>query len=128
MSDAFAALPGEQVTYRARLHPILFAPPIVMCAAGLGAMFWQPITALALLLASIAAVVAAYAKFTTTQIVITARRIIYKSGFIARNTVEMNKDKIESIDVTQPVLGRLLNFGAIKVKGTGGGFSTRVAG
>jgi hypothetical protein len=33
----------------------------------------------------------------------------------------MNKDKIESIDVSQSILGRVFDFGSVTVKGTGGG-------
>nr|WP_272481451.1 PH domain-containing protein [Bradyrhizobium japonicum] len=31
----------------------------------------------------------------TTELVITDRRVIYKTGFIRRSTVEMNMDKVE---------------------------------
>ena len=49
----------------------------------------------------------------------TDRRIIYKRGFIWRHTVEMHMDKVESVDVDQSILGRLLNFGDIIIHGTG---------
>ncbi len=112
---------AELVTYRARLHWMLFAPPLILFAAGLVAIAWDRWTAILLLLTSIVAILSAYMKYATTEIVITDRRIVHRSGFIARNMVEMKKDKIESIDVSQSVLGRLLDFGAVTVKGTGGG-------
>ena len=65
--------------------------------------------------------VAAYWKLLTTRILITPKRVIYRTGYIGRRTIEMYKDKIESIDVSQSILGRLLDFGSITVKGTGGG-------
>src|ERR1039457_4566019 len=45
-----------------------------------------------------------------TEFAVTDRRVIYKCGFIKRHTVEMNMDKIESVDVDQSLLGRLLNY------------------
>ena len=55
---------------------------------------------------------------------VTDRRVIYKCGFIKRHTVEMNMDKIESVDVDQSILGRLLNYGTIHVLGTGEGIES----
>ncbi|HEY4043133.1 MAG TPA: PH domain-containing protein, partial [Rhodopila sp.] len=42
----------------------------------------------------------------TTEIVVTDRRIIYKMGWIARRTREMNITKVETVDVRQSVIGR----------------------
>lgn len=55
-----------------------------------------------------------------SEFVITNRRIIIKTGFIARSTFEMNLSKIESVNVDQSVMGRLLNYGSITIIGTGG--------
>jgi uncharacterized membrane protein YdbT with pleckstrin-like domain len=49
------------------------------------------------------------------------RRVIYKTGLIRRQTAEMNMDKIESVKVDQSLLGRLLNYGSIDIRGTGEG-------
>ena len=57
----------------------------------------------------------------TTEIDVTDRRIVYKRGFIRRHTVEMNMDKVESVDVDQSILGRMLNYGDITVWETGVG-------
>lgn len=55
----------------------------------------------------------------TTEIAVTNTRVIYKTGFIRRHTVEMNMDKVESVDVDQSLVGRILNFGSVRVRGTG---------
>jgi uncharacterized membrane protein YdbT with pleckstrin-like domain len=47
----------------------------------------------------------------TTEIAVTDRRVIFRRGFIQWHTDEMHMDKIESADVDQSVLGRLLNYG-----------------
>jgi iron(III) transport system permease protein len=55
----------------------------------------------------------------TTELVLTDRRIITKRGFISRDTVEMNLGKVESLHVTQGLLGRILGYGDVTVVGTG---------
>ena len=55
----------------------------------------------------------------TTEVAVTDRRIIYKTGFINRHSVEMHMDKVESVDVDQSILGRILNYGDITIRGTG---------
>ena len=54
-----------------------------------------------------------------TEISVTTHRVIYKTGFVRRHTVEMNMDKVETVDVDQSLMGRLLGFGTITVRGTG---------
>jgi uncharacterized membrane protein YdbT with pleckstrin-like domain len=60
----------------------------------------------------------------TTEFAVTDRRVIYKRGFISRHTAEMNMDKIESVDVDQSLMGRMLNYGTIHVLGTGQGIES----
>jgi|SRR5215471_6101620 len=55
----------------------------------------------------------------TTEVAVTDRRVIYAAGFLNRHTVEINMDKIESVDVEQNLMGRLFNFGDIAIHGTG---------
>lgn len=56
----------------------------------------------------------------TTELALTNRRIIAKSGLVRRNTVELKVNRVESLGVDQGVLGRIFNFGSISVKGIGG--------
>lgn len=121
MRDTAAAYGSEAVTYEARLHWILFVPPLLMVGAGLTAIVFNVLAAIALLMAAALAILGAYVKLVTTRIVVTDRRVIYRAGLIARRVHEMNKDKVESIDVSQSMIGRLLGFGNVTVKGTGGG-------
>ena len=46
-----------------------------------------------------------------TEVLVTDRRVIYARGFIQRHTVEINMDKIESVDVDQGIMGRAFNYG-----------------
>ena len=56
----------------------------------------------------------------SSEFVITNKRIIIKTGFISRNTFEMNLSKIESVNVDQSFMGRILGYGSMTIIGTGG--------
>jgi uncharacterized membrane protein YdbT with pleckstrin-like domain len=63
--------------------------------------------------------VMAYIRYKTTELAVTTKRVIVKSGFIRRSTVEININKVESIQVDQEVLGRIFNFGTLIISGGG---------
>jgi uncharacterized membrane protein YdbT with pleckstrin-like domain len=126
--------PGETIVYRAKPSWTLYAPAIglVLCAlivVGLEANY-TGLEAVSLTIATILAVFAivsflrAWFRRATTEIAVTDRRIILKRGFIRRHTVEMNMQKVESVDVDQTLIGRLFNYGNVTVRGTGSTFET----
>ena len=121
--------PGEQVRHVAKVHWIVYLPGLVAFAAGVLAMIfalaaqemralWQILAAL-LFVVAFAMMASAWFKRWTTEIAVTNRRIIYKRGFIRRQTSEMNMDKVASVDVVQSVFGRLFNYGSITVQAAG---------
>ena len=52
---------------------------------------------------------------------VTNKRVIRKSGIIARKTDEMRLTAIESIFINQTILGRIFGFGTVTVIGRGQG-------
>ena len=60
----------------------------------------------------------------TTETDVTNLRVVHKAGFIKRRTFEMSLDKVESVDVNQSILGRLLNYDTVTVRGVGEGKET----
>lgn len=63
--------------------------------------------------------VMAFVRYKTTELAITSKRVIVKLGFIQRRTVEININKVESIQVDQAILGRIFNFGTLVISGAG---------
>ena len=61
----------------------------------------------------------AYIRYKTTEFAVTNKRIIAKRGLIARKTVEMFLGKVEGLNVTQDVMGQLLGYGTVGIRGTG---------
>lgn len=58
--------------------------------------------------------------FASSELVITDRRVLVKTGVIRRQTLEMFIAKVESIAVDQSFLGRFFDYGTVVVRGTGG--------
>ena len=123
--------PGENIRYSTKIHWILYIPGFVLLVLG-GAAYWmalQPVSAYRLWIwiagflfaCAAVALFMAWFKRWTTEIAVTDRRIIYKRGFIRRHTIEMHLDKVESIDVDQSIMGRILNYGDILIRGVGVG-------
>ncbi|HUP28894.1 MAG TPA: PH domain-containing protein [Usitatibacter sp.] len=63
--------------------------------------------------------IAAWIRVRSTEIAITNRRVIAKFGFIKRDTVEINLDKVEALRVEQGFMGRMLNYGTVFISGAG---------
>ena len=97
------------------LFTLLVIGPIGMIAAWKGqAWVWL------LLVIPVAIVASAVLGVKTSELVITDRRVLIKVGFIQRQTFEMFISKIESVAVTQGMIGRFFNYGTVEIRGTGG--------
>ena len=59
-------------------------------------------------------------KYKTTENAVTDRRVIFKTGFIRTDTDELRNERIENIQIRQSILGRILKYGDLEFKGTGG--------
>jgi uncharacterized membrane protein YdbT with pleckstrin-like domain len=57
---------------------------------------------------------------SATEMAVTNKRVIAKSGLANRRTIELLLSRIESIVVEEPALGRILGYGTVIVRGTGG--------
>jgi uncharacterized membrane protein YdbT with pleckstrin-like domain len=89
---------GESVIYEAKPHWILFVSLRSAFTFGLLPLI----------------------EYWTSEFAVTNKRVIMKVGWVARRVLELNLHKIESVNVDQPLLGRLLGYGTITVIGTGG--------
>lgn len=128
--------PGEKVLYSTNAHWIFFLPAIIgWIVAGVflvlsGMVPAGPSALICLSLAGISAIAALYKTVTawfhrwTTETDVTNFRVVHKTGFIQRQTFEMSVDKVESVDVNQSILGRILNYGDVTVFGVGEGGKT----
>jgi uncharacterized membrane protein YdbT with pleckstrin-like domain len=128
--------PGEKVLYSTNAHWMFYLPAIGAWAVALVLVILSRVTtteSIALVCLAAAAVVAIAALYWTirawfhrwtTETDVTNLRVVHKTGFIKRRTFEMSLDKVESVDVNQSILGRLMNYGDVTVRGVGEGFET----
>jgi uncharacterized membrane protein YdbT with pleckstrin-like domain len=61
-----------------------------------------------------------FVRRSATEMAVTNKRVIVKSGIVDRRTIELLLLRIESIAVEEPALGRVLGYGTVIVRGTGG--------
>ena len=125
--------PDEKVLYSTNEHWIYFLPAIagwIVAAAFFVVSGMVADGTPMLLLLSMSAIAAIYALYKTvtawfhrwiTEIDVTNLRVVHKTGFIQRKTFEMSLDKVESVDVSQSILGRIFNYGDVEIFGVGEG-------
>lgn len=124
-------LDGEEVCYTARLSlwalsgHVLLAGMLIIFKVGI-LLDWlfdlrEPLPGMSLGTLTLVALVAVAAalKYRTTELVVTTRRVIARFGISQRTTVEILLAKVESVQVVQSILARLLNYGSIVVAGGG---------
>ena len=129
--------PGETVKVIGRLHWTIFLRAFLLAAISIVVMVYgeksimspsigRTFVYLGWIGLAVAAVLFLHAAFKrwTTELSVTTHRVIYKRGFIWRHTVEMNMDKVETVNVDQSILGRILSYGTIHVLGTGQGIES----
>lgn len=114
---------GEEVVYRSKLHWIIFFGPAALFAFSIYLMTQgSGYATVAILLIPISAVwtITTFIVFITSEFAITNKRVLIKTGIIRRNSIETMLGKVEGIQVDQGIIGRMLDYGTIKVTGTGG--------
>lgn len=137
----------DAVLYRARLHRLLFLRPFLWILLGLILLalvvawpwlaplalpdmppgplaepwVWLPLGLGGLLLVwGLFRLITHFARVGTTELIVTPRKVVFRSGFFARQTIEMVNSKIETVQVDQSFLGRIFDYGTIIITGTGG--------
>ena len=132
-------VPGEVLIYETRLHWIVMLWHIVVGCFLLGLpgvlLLYHALSqtgidsktlhimeagGVALLVCGVVAILMGMVRRNATEMAVTNRRVVIKTGLASRKTIEMLLDKVESIEVSEPAFGRMLGYGTIVVIGTGG--------
>jgi uncharacterized membrane protein YdbT with pleckstrin-like domain len=98
----------EHVVHEASISVWCLVPHI------LGGLLLLPVLGLGIVIWVRAAII-----YWTTELAVTNKRVIAKTGLVQRNTVEMFLSKVESVHVEQTVTGRVFNYGTVVISGTG---------
>lgn len=134
-------IPGESVQYQTKLHWIVMlghaaiaillallaiAIPIAWVSLGPRTKGPSSVPGAVYLLAVVCVLVGGALFFigllkrNATEMAVTSKRVIVKTGIADRRTTEILLSRIESVAVDEPALGRLLGYGTVIVRGTGG--------
>ena len=132
-------VPGETVIYQTRLHWIvmlghlvagilLFAlPGFLLLYYALNQTEIETTTlhileggGVGLIVCGAVTILLGMVRRNATEMAVTNRRVVIKTGLASRKTIEMLLSKVESIEVSETALGRILGYGTIVVIGTGG--------
>jgi uncharacterized membrane protein YdbT with pleckstrin-like domain len=114
-------LPNEQITYRARLHWIIyFWPAIVILAAIAVALTGYDMAAMGVGIVGVLMLLPPWIKSSSSEFAITNKRVVIKVGLVRRHSLELLLQKVEGIGVDQGITGRILGYGTIIISGVGG--------
>jgi len=110
-------VPEERVVYRARVHWSVYLP-------GAFLVLWSGVPSdsrLAGWFLIFGAIMLVYALFLhqMTGLTVTDRRVIARTSRVFGAISEMRRADIESVDIRQNVLGRMLGFGTVVIRGAG---------
>ena len=122
----------EVVTYRGKLHwtgllgsvaiaAVFSVFGVIALTFGFGPegkhLYWL---GTALILIGITPLVKTLIQRRAAEFAVTNKRVIFKTGVVQRRTTELFLSKIESVGADQTILGRMLGYGSIILRGTGG--------
>jgi uncharacterized membrane protein YdbT with pleckstrin-like domain len=130
-------IPGEKLVYRTGVHwSVLFGPAIIstlIAVAGIAILAYRDdiatrgvpvegveITGAVLVVVSAIAFGYRVVKKNATEIAVTDKRVIIKTGLASRRSLEIMLAKVESIGIDETMMGRVLGYGTVVIHGTGG--------
>ncbi|MHB8412991.1 MAG: PH domain-containing protein [Candidatus Acidiferrales bacterium] len=134
-------VPGETLVYRTGCHWIVMFWPLlaglILGFVGLaflaggwmatrnGGRYEGAIVEGALALVGAAALIGGgIIRRFATEVAVSDKRVLIKTGLFSRRSVEILLPKVESIGVEESLFGRMLGYGSVIVRGTGGTFET----
>lgn len=110
----------EKILHDSRVHWIVFVKPIIYAIIGVCVgIFFLPAVGALILIMDLFAFYAAIVFYNTTHLVLTEKKVLGRSGFISLGWSQLNLSHIETAYLQEPILGRLLGYSSVIVRGTG---------
>jgi uncharacterized membrane protein YdbT with pleckstrin-like domain len=130
-------LKGEKIIFGARPHWIIYMPAVLTLVISFFLFTYGPdytvllskvyqnyrlyeILSAATLIIGAYSMLKAFLTHKTSEYVITSQRIVMKTGWIRRNALEVFLRRLEAVNVSQTVPGRIFGYGTVAVMGVGG--------
>lgn len=110
----------EEILQDCRVHWIVFCKPVIYAVIGVFvAVFFHPLVGALILLMDLFALYAAVVFYQSTHLVLTAKKVIGRTGFLSRDWSQLKLGHIETAYLQEPLLGRLLGYSSVVIRGTG---------
>ena len=112
---------GERVLCRAKISWAVFIFPVILLVIviWLSTKIHQAVVFLAVIF-SLYVILRILLAILSTEFALTDQRIIAKKGIIRQSSMEILLSKVESISISQPLGGRIFNYGTVTIIGSGG--------
>jgi len=112
---------GETVIYQAKVSlwsfwRIFFMAALLFLA---WAMYAEGIFGIFLVVVGVSLLLHIWIRYISTELAITNKKVVAKFGFIRRETYEINLERVEGVQVIQGIVGRILEYGSVKVSSAG---------
>lgn len=117
-------LPDEKIIYLSHPHWIVvFRSLVVLILIAAFLLIRGPYSLLFISFFSLLGLVACLPGlivYYSSEFGITDKRVIMKSGFISRYAFENSLDRIEGVEISQSIMGRIFDYGSIRIRGVSG--------
>lgn len=119
---------GEDVVLDIRPHWWFFVGPAALLVAALVVLIvatvndaaeWAIVAVAGVVLAALLWFVGRYLRWSTTNLVLTTDRLIFRSGVVAKRGIEIPLERINTVFSNQTVLERLLRAGDLVIESGG---------
>ena len=110
-------MPGENIVSEATLHWAMFIAPGLVTIFGL--LAYSGGGGSIVLILGLIWLAWRFLVYQSTELAVTNRRVLAKSGVIRRHCIDVQNSKVEGLTYNQSIMGRMFGFGSIFVRGTG---------
>lgn len=119
---------GEEIVLDLRPHWSFFALPAIALIASVSLLIalsaarwheWLQVLAAVITLVALVRFVVRYARWATTNFVVTSDRLIHRRGILAKEGIEIPLERVNTVFFRQSVLERLLRCGELVIESGG---------
>ncbi len=119
---------GETKVLDLRPHWSYFARPALVLVAALGLLFvlsaagwpeWLQVVAAVATLAALVRFALRYARWASTNFVVTSDRLIHRKGIVAKEGIEIPLERVNTVFFRQSMLERMLRCGDLVIESGG---------
>ena len=85
---------------------------------GLQLIWLIPVTVVCMILFGV--LLATWLAYSKSEVILTNRRLLFRTGILSRRSGELPLENVESIYISEPLIGRMFGYGTVMVTSVGG--------